>query len=89
MKNVIIFCDHLEYCTAIGIIYGHSLWSFGIFFRFWYVWTGKNLATLYPTDFESKESNEIYFLPPMSIKLSLECKFDIICCILTAAKKQN
>jgi hypothetical protein len=37
-----------------GILYGHlvqfmalySLWSFGTFFRFWYVWTGKNLATL-------------------------------------------
>jgi hypothetical protein len=38
-----------------GIIYSHlvkfmfvwySLWSFGIFFPFWYVWTKKNLATL-------------------------------------------
>jgi hypothetical protein len=28
-----------------GIIYG-ILWSFGIFFSFWYVWTKKNLATL-------------------------------------------
>jgi hypothetical protein len=29
------------------IIYGslESLWSFGIFFPFWYVWTKKNLAT--------------------------------------------
>jgi hypothetical protein len=24
----------------------YSLWSFGIFFPFWYVWTYKNLATL-------------------------------------------
>jgi hypothetical protein len=24
----------------------YSLWSFGIFFPFWYVWTMKNLATL-------------------------------------------
>jgi hypothetical protein len=24
----------------------YSLWSFGIFFQFWYVWTKKNLATL-------------------------------------------
>jgi hypothetical protein len=23
-----------------------SLWSFGIFFPFWYVWTKKNLATM-------------------------------------------
>jgi hypothetical protein len=25
---------------------GCSLWSFGIFFPIWYVWTTKNLATL-------------------------------------------
>jgi hypothetical protein len=25
----------------------YSLWSFGIFFQFWYVWTKKNLATLH------------------------------------------
>jgi hypothetical protein len=25
----------------------YSLWSFGIFFLFWYVWTKKNLATLH------------------------------------------
>jgi hypothetical protein len=24
----------------------YSLWSFGIFFPFWYIWTEKNLATL-------------------------------------------
>jgi hypothetical protein len=24
----------------------YSLWSFGIFFPIWYVWTMKNLATL-------------------------------------------
>jgi hypothetical protein len=24
----------------------YSLWSFGIFFPFWYIWTKKNLATL-------------------------------------------
>jgi hypothetical protein len=24
----------------------YGLWSFGIFFTFWYVWTKKNLATL-------------------------------------------
>jgi hypothetical protein len=24
-----------------------SLWSFGIFFLFWYFWTNKNLATLH------------------------------------------
>jgi hypothetical protein len=24
----------------------YSLWSFGIFFPIWYVWTKKNLATL-------------------------------------------
>jgi hypothetical protein len=24
----------------------YSLWSFGIFFPFWYIWTKKNLATV-------------------------------------------
>jgi hypothetical protein len=24
----------------------YSLWPFGVFFPFWYVWTEKNLATL-------------------------------------------
>jgi hypothetical protein len=50
MENVGIFYDHLEYFTALwynlwpfGI---GSLWSFSIFFPFWYVWTKKNLATL-------------------------------------------
>jgi hypothetical protein len=42
MKNVCVFYDHLEYFTAIW----YSLWSFGILFTFWYVWTKKNLATL-------------------------------------------
>jgi hypothetical protein len=50
MENVGIFYDHPEYFTAIqnnlwqfGIC---SLWSFGTFFPFWYVWTTKNPATL-------------------------------------------
>jgi hypothetical protein len=33
---------HLEYFMAIW----YSLWSFGIFFPIWYVWSKKNLATL-------------------------------------------
>jgi hypothetical protein len=37
-----IFYGNLEYFMAIW----YSLWSFGIFFPFWYVWTNKNLATL-------------------------------------------
>jgi hypothetical protein len=52
MENVVILYDHLEYFEAIwynlrpfGI---HSLWSFDIFFPFWYVWTKINLATLLP-----------------------------------------
>jgi hypothetical protein len=28
----------------------YSLWSFGIFFPIWYVWTKKNLATLTSTE---------------------------------------
>jgi hypothetical protein len=55
-KNVVIF---YEYFTAtwynlwpFGI---PCLWSFGIFFTFWNVWTKKNLATLFETCF-SKES---------------------------------
>jgi hypothetical protein len=32
----------------LGLFYGrYSLWSFAIFFLFWYVWTNKNLATLH------------------------------------------
>jgi hypothetical protein len=37
-----IFFGHLVYFMAIW----YSLYSFGIFFPFWYVWTKKNLATL-------------------------------------------
>jgi hypothetical protein len=45
----------LVYFMTICNIYSHlvlvmavwySLWSLGIFFLFWYVWTKKNLATL-------------------------------------------
>jgi hypothetical protein len=43
--NVFVFYDHLEYLRPFGIIYGR-LWSFGIFFPYWYIWTKKNLATL-------------------------------------------
>jgi hypothetical protein len=46
MENVVIFYDHLEYITAIWYNLWYSLWSFGIFFTFWYVGTKKNLATL-------------------------------------------
>jgi hypothetical protein len=50
MENAVMFYDHLEYFTAIWYnlwpFCVHSLWSFGIFFTFWYVWTMKNLATL-------------------------------------------
>jgi hypothetical protein len=45
--------DHLEYFMAIWYnlrqLCSYSLWWFGIFFTFWYVWTKKNLATLYCT----------------------------------------
>jgi hypothetical protein len=52
MKNVCTFYDHLEYFTANWYDYGTiSLWSFGIFFPFWYVWTKKNLAILFSTLF--------------------------------------
>jgi hypothetical protein len=57
MENVVIFYNHLEYFMAIwhnvwqiGI---HSLWSLGIFFQFWYVWTMKNLATMVRTPFSN------------------------------------
>jgi ABC-type spermidine/putrescine transport system permease subunit II len=49
IENVVIFCDLLEYFTAIrynlqpfGIVCGHLVYSF----PFWYVRTKKNLATL-------------------------------------------
>jgi hypothetical protein len=41
MKNVCIFYDHLEKFVVVW----YSLWSFGIFLPFWYVWTKKNLAS--------------------------------------------
>jgi hypothetical protein len=50
MENV--FYDHLKYFMAIWcylLQFGIVLWSFGIFFPFWYVWTKKNLATLVGT----------------------------------------
>jgi hypothetical protein len=37
----------------------YSLWSFGIFFPFWYVWTKENLATLLPN---GKFANQKYHL---------------------------
>jgi hypothetical protein len=50
MKNVVIFYDRSEYFMAIRHNvwqFGrYSLWSFGIFFAFWYVGTQKNLATM-------------------------------------------
>jgi hypothetical protein len=42
MENVGIFYGHLVCFMAVW----HSLWSFGIVFLVWYVWTKKNLATL-------------------------------------------
>jgi hypothetical protein len=43
--------DHLESFTAISYVLQmaiwYRLWSFGIFFPFWYVWIKKNLATLF------------------------------------------
>jgi hypothetical protein len=36
-----------EILGSFGIFYGHSLWSFGIFFPFWCDCTQKNLATLH------------------------------------------
>jgi hypothetical protein len=41
----IYFMIILEYFMAIWPVW-YSLWSFGIFFAFWYVWTKKNLATM-------------------------------------------
>jgi hypothetical protein len=37
-----IIYDHLVKYMAVW----YSMWSFGILFPFWYVWTMKNLATL-------------------------------------------
>jgi hypothetical protein len=36
-----------NWCNICMTIW-YSLWSFGIHFPFWYVWTKKNLATLFP-----------------------------------------
>jgi hypothetical protein len=37
----------------------YSLWSFCIFFPFWYFWTKKNLATLFSSAGEKKTSWKI------------------------------
>jgi hypothetical protein len=45
MDNVGVYNAYLEYFMTIW----YSLWSFGIFFSIWYIWTKKNLATLHTT----------------------------------------
>jgi hypothetical protein len=49
VENVGIFYDHLEYVTAIWYIFimaiWYSLWSFGIYFPFWFVLTMATLPT--------------------------------------------
>jgi hypothetical protein len=42
MEVVSVFYGHLVFCTAIWYVYfwpfhTYNLWSFGIFFTFWYV----------------------------------------------------
>jgi hypothetical protein len=61
-ENVVIFYDHSEYFSVIW----YNLWPFGIvcghfvyFFPFWYVWTKKNLATLFSSAGEKKTSWKI------------------------------
>jgi hypothetical protein len=53
MENVGMFNDHLELFMPISYTMymdiWNSLWSFGIFSRFWYVCVKKNLATLFST----------------------------------------
>jgi hypothetical protein len=39
---------------TFGII--NSLWSFGTFFPFWYVWSKKNLATLRQQGFDKRRA---------------------------------
>jgi hypothetical protein len=36
----------------------YSLWSFGIYFPIWYVWTKKNLATLLATAKVHKQTSD-------------------------------
>jgi hypothetical protein len=48
LEKVGIVYDHLYYFMAVW----YGLWSFGIFFPFWYVWTKKDLATLLHTTLE-------------------------------------
>jgi hypothetical protein len=53
-KLFVYFVTIWHILRRIGIMYIHMsvwyiLWSFGIFFPFWYVWTKKNLATLFST----------------------------------------
>jgi hypothetical protein len=41
----------------------YSLWSFVIFFPIWYVWTKKNLATLFVTQFFFKAGTPVQLTP--------------------------
>jgi hypothetical protein len=43
--TILVVCGHFLYCMAVW----YTLWSFGIFFPLWYVWT--NLATLVKTSY--------------------------------------
>jgi hypothetical protein len=42
----------------------YSLWSFGIFFPLWYVWTKKNLATLFSSAFLKRLTRQEQFAAP-------------------------
>jgi hypothetical protein len=62
-----IFYCHLVYFIAVWC----SLWSFGIYFPFWYVCTKKNLATLRQS-FE-KTHNQFTFPPNLSSTHTHRC----------------
>jgi hypothetical protein len=56
-----IFNGHFVKFMAVWYMYVPSLWSIGIFFAFWYVWTKKNLATLTYNYLSKQDCQMVYF----------------------------
>jgi hypothetical protein len=63
---------------AVWYMYVPSLWSIGIFFAFWYVWTKKNLATLTYNYLSKQDCQMVYFqtkkLNLGKFRRTLDCK---------------
>jgi hypothetical protein len=72
-KMLVYFMTIWDILGPLGIIYCHlvwySLWSFGTFFPFWYVWNTKNLATLALTQIRRHNNKKTF--PPKNGSASI------------------